>query len=165
YPPEPLSQSVVDGVIKRFCEDVSPTRVEEAGCAVCGELHLISEMQLRKHFQNHFNHLAVPGISRKERLTEEDPIQELEGAIIDNDCDYVCSTCREALYKGKIPKLSMANGLWIGKVPPVLQDLTLFEKLLIAKIRLNCCYVRVSSGFSKMICHAVAFEAPVPRVY
>ncbi|TFK59777.1 hypothetical protein BDN72DRAFT_734502, partial [Pluteus cervinus] len=60
---------------------------------------------------------------------------------------------------------SMANGLWIGKVPPVLLDLTLFEKLLIARIRVNCCYIRVSSGFSKMICHAIAFEAPIPRVY
>ncbi|TFK59149.1 hypothetical protein BDN72DRAFT_736352, partial [Pluteus cervinus] len=165
YPPEPLSQNLVDHVITNFCEAISPAKIEEAGCAVCCELHLISDMQPRKHLQNHLSFLEVDGISRQERSSEKDPIKELEGPIIDEDCAYICLTCRESLYKSKKPKLSLANGLWIGKVPPVLQDLTLFEKLLIAKVRLHCCYVRVSSGFSKMISHAIAFEAPVARVY
>ncbi|TFK59778.1 hypothetical protein BDN72DRAFT_737924, partial [Pluteus cervinus] len=54
-------------------------------------------MQLRKHIQKHLSHLEVSGISRKERFSKLDPIQELEGPIIDDDCAYVCSTCREAL--------------------------------------------------------------------
>ncbi|TFK58431.1 hypothetical protein BDN72DRAFT_782105, partial [Pluteus cervinus] len=45
YPPEPLSQALVDRVITDFCGAISPANIEEAGCAVCGELHLLTDMQ------------------------------------------------------------------------------------------------------------------------
>ncbi|TFK58166.1 hypothetical protein BDN72DRAFT_744469, partial [Pluteus cervinus] len=165
YPPEPLKQNLVDKVITEFCHSIRPENIEEAGCAVCCELHLISDMQPRKNFKNHLKCLEVDGISRIERFEDTDPIKEIEGPIIDHSCDYICSTCRESIYKGKKPKLSLANGLWIGRVPQVLQDLTFIEKLLVARIRLNCCYVRVSSGFKKMVSHVISFEAPIAKVY
>ncbi|TFK60036.1 hypothetical protein BDN72DRAFT_736336, partial [Pluteus cervinus] len=165
YPPEPLKQNLVDRVVTDFCQSTSPENIEEAGCAVCGELHLISSMQPKSNFKNHLKCLEVEGISRVERLKDTSPIKEVEGPIIDHDCNYICSTCRESIYKGKRPKLSLANGLWIGKVPQVLQELTFMEKLLVARIRLNCCYVRVSSGFKKMVSHVISFEAPIARVY
>ncbi|TFK58009.1 hypothetical protein BDN72DRAFT_782630, partial [Pluteus cervinus] len=41
FPPEPLQQRLVDKVIRDFCKATSPEKIEEAGCAVCGELHQI----------------------------------------------------------------------------------------------------------------------------
>ncbi|TFK61640.1 hypothetical protein BDN72DRAFT_726002, partial [Pluteus cervinus] len=165
FPPEPLNQVLVDRVITDFCHAISPEKLEEAGCAVCCELHAISEMQPKKNITRHLNCLDVDNITRKERRETKDPIVQIDGPIVDLDCTHVCSTCRESIYKGKKPKLSQANGLWIGKMPSVLQELTFVEKLIISKLRLNCCFVRVSSGFRKMISHVIAFEAPIARVY
>ncbi|KDQ25055.1 hypothetical protein PLEOSDRAFT_1078941 [Pleurotus ostreatus PC15] len=57
------------------------------------------------------------------------------------------------------------QGLWLGAVPAELQDLRFVEKLVIARVRYSNCFVRVSSGFRKMIANALAFESPVPKVY
>ncbi|TFK58008.1 hypothetical protein BDN72DRAFT_782628, partial [Pluteus cervinus] len=109
--------------------------------------------------------LEVKGITRLERKSEDCLIKEIVGPVIDSNCSHVCLTCRQSLYKNKIPKLALANGLWIGEVPDILKDLTFFEKMLIARVRLHRCFVRVSSGFRKMISHAIAFEAPTARLY
>jgi uncharacterized protein (DUF2132 family) len=67
--------------------------------------------------------------------------------------------------KGKILEHALANGLWLGNVPSVLSDLRFIEKLLIARLRHNCCFVKVASGMRKMTSHAVAFQAPIPKLY
>ena len=60
----------------------------------------------------------------------------------------------------------MANNLWLGEVPKVLHDLNYVERLLVARIRHNCCFVKVaSSGLKKMTAHVIAFESPLPKVY
>jgi hypothetical protein len=53
----------------------------------------------------------------------------------------------------------------MGEIPEVLSDLRFVEKLLVARIYHNCCFVRVASGLRKMTSHVVAFESPVPKVY
>jgi hypothetical protein len=77
----------------------------------------------------------------------------------------ICNTCRFAIRKGKAPQNALANGLWLGQVPKVLSDLWFIEKLLIARLRHNCCFVRVASGMRKMTSHVVAFQAPIPKLY
>ncbi|KAN0141438.1 hypothetical protein V8E53_000683, partial [Lactarius tabidus] len=39
----------------------------------------------------------------------------------------VCNTCLSYLHRDKTPPLSLANGMWIGKVPAELKILTLPE--------------------------------------
>ncbi|KAM6498481.1 hypothetical protein JOM56_006429, partial [Amanita muscaria] len=45
----------------------------------------------------------------------------------------ICHTCFEKLKAEKTPPLSLANAMWIGKVPMCLSSLTLPEQILIAK--------------------------------
>jgi hypothetical protein len=66
---------------------------------------------------------------------------------------------------GKLPKVSLANGMWLGHVPPHLADLTFAEQLLVARVRRNRCLVRVSSGWHKMTANAISFANPTPIVY
>src|SRR5882762_4091806 len=44
-----------------------------------------------------------------------------------------CHDCLRALRNNQTPALSLANGMWIGDVPPELAILTLPEKVLVAK--------------------------------
>jgi len=50
----------------------------------------------------------------------------------ENPAGYLCAECMKALDAGKKPpKHALANGLWIGEIPPELSCLTLPEQLLI----------------------------------
>jgi hypothetical protein len=59
----------------------------------------------------------------------------------------------------------LANGLWLGAVPPQLQGLSFAEQLLISRVRRNRCIVKVSSGMSKMKANVIMFENPMPKIY
>jgi hypothetical protein len=85
--------------------------------------------------------------------------------VLDYECNSICAKCRAKIRKGDIPECALANGLWLGKVPKVLSDLRFIEKLLIAQLHHNCCFVKVASGMRKMTSHAVAFQAPILKLY
>jgi hypothetical protein len=61
--------------------------------------------------------------------------------------------------------MALANGFWIGKVPPELTGLTFVEKILISRVRHNRCIVRVASGRYKMRANAISFQNPIPKLY
>jgi hypothetical protein len=67
---------------------------------------------------------------------------------------------------GKVPHLALAKNLWPGQVPKELSDQHFKEKLLVAHICHNCCFIKIaSSGLRKMVAHVIAFKSPVPKVY
>jgi len=95
--------------------------------------------------------VADHGFTRKERKLSTEPIKELDGHIIDTTCHYICTSCKETIKHRKIPKFSLARGLWLGEVPEELQQLSFAEKLLVSRVRHNQCVVRVGKGMHKMI--------------
>lgn len=85
--------------------------------------------------------------------------------ILDTDCHSLCRSCHKYLEKEVCPPMALANGLWLGKVPPELAGLTFVEKLLISRIRHNRCIVKVAAGRYKMRANAISFQNPIPKVY
>lgn len=73
-----------------------------------------------------------------ERKSDEDPIQEFIGPVLDYNCNKICNICCKSI--------QMAKELWIGNVPNELKSLRFVEKLLIARVRHTCCYVKIASG-------------------
>ncbi|KAF5339625.1 hypothetical protein D9611_011516 [Ephemerocybe angulata] len=72
---------------------------------------------------------------------------------------------RESIRKGSVPRYALAKGLWIGNVPPELQELRYIERILVAKVRHSICWAKVSSGMRKMKANVVSFESPMPKIY
>ncbi|KAJ7918102.1 hypothetical protein B0H13DRAFT_1536111, partial [Mycena leptocephala] len=58
-------------------------------------------------------------------------------------CGSICVDFEARLRTNIVPLFSLANKLWIGKVPWQLRNLSFAEKVLIAKVRQNRCVVRV----------------------
>ena len=164
FPPLPPSTKLCQNIVADFCADTSPGVFEEAGCAVCGKLTPICKMEELAEVEN-INLLKTDGVTRKARCKSSDPVSELRGPILAPDCDRVCPLCVESLEKNKVPTLALANGLWVGKIPDELRDLTYAEQLLIARVRHNRCIVKVSSGMSKMHANAISFSNPMPKIY
>jgi ferredoxin len=85
--------------------------------------------------------LEAPGVTRIERKKLREKIREYKGPVLDYQCDKICGTCRSCVRKGNVPPLALARGLWLGCVPKELADLRFVEKLIIARVRHNCCFV------------------------
>jgi hypothetical protein len=51
---------------------------------------------------------------------------------------WICNDCELSLRKGKVPRFSLANNLWIGNIPYQLAALTIPEQLLIARYYPRC---------------------------
>ncbi|PBK85075.1 hypothetical protein ARMGADRAFT_942354 [Armillaria gallica] len=158
FPPLPLSNDLRHDIMRQCCQRLHPELIEEAGCVVCGQLVLKASLVHTKSMKNHFGILNVPDIMRVERRNDSERAWEYKGAVLDHSADGVCEPCRGALYKNKMPEHALAKGTWLGEVPPVLQDLTFMEKMLIAHVRHTCAFVRISIGIRKMKANVIAFE-------
>ena len=167
FPPKPPSERLLHKILTGFIADTSPSNFIEAGCASCGQLIPIKQLTPIKSLKSSLELLRSQdnGITRLERKTVNDPIDEIQGPVIAQNCKGICHTCCKFLKKGKTPPLSLANGLWLGEVPLELRNLTYVEQLLISRVRHNRCIVKVASGRYKMRANAISFTNPVPKIY
>ncbi|KAH7905865.1 hypothetical protein BJ138DRAFT_1017121, partial [Hygrophoropsis aurantiaca] len=169
FPPTPPNSVLRKKIARGFCEETSPTRLSEAGCAVCGSLTRTEVMESLDALDESCLALLTPsvaGITRRPRTHSTEPVLDLEGPVLNRQCSGVCRGCIDVLRRGKTPTLSLANGTWIGNVPAELQDLSYVEKLLIARVRHNRCIIRVSSsGMNKMVANVIAFQHPSHKIY
>src|ERR1700731_64409 len=97
---------------------MSPSNFSESGCAVCGRLTMCINLLNLSKLKLDLTILTKPGVTQKEHSASSDAIQDIEGPILEEGLDKVCKI------KGKIPKMALANGKWIGKVPKELADLS-----------------------------------------
>jgi hypothetical protein len=165
FPPSAPTLDLQLDIIAGACKDMSPNQITEAGCAVCGRLTPVINLTMLTDTSLNLNILERPCTTQKERFDVFDPMTCIPGPVLEEGLDSICNVCMKSISKGKVPKLSLANGLWIGKVPPQLLDLSYAEQLLIARVCHNRCIVRVSSGMHKMRANAISFENPMPKVY
>ena len=172
FPPTPPTDTLVSKIIQGFCKDTEPDNINEQGCTVCGLLYSIADLKPFDELDLDLSILSDSGdemITREERKSSSDPIKRHAGPIRDFACDHICEGCVKSIRDEKLPRNSLANGLWIGKVPPELQDLSWMEKMMIARVNHNYCVVRFSMsglvGLHKLKANAISFSVPMPKVY
>jgi hypothetical protein len=165
FPPDPPSKTLVESIIRGFCNETQPQNIMESGCAVCGQLEPLTNLRELAQSSCNLDILQIENIGRRERKSESDPITPLMDRILIPTCKHICNKCEDSLLKVKVPLNALANGLWIGEIPEQLRDLSLIEQMLISKIRHNRCVIRVASGRSKMTANAIMFANPVVKIY
>ncbi|KAL1711807.1 hypothetical protein EV715DRAFT_214820, partial [Schizophyllum commune] len=164
FPPEPVTDDLVEEIVRGFCADTSTQAIEEVGCACCGVLCNRSSSKPLRDKKIDTSLLIEPHSTRLERSSPIEPIKHLDGPVLAKGCDRLCLTCYNHLVDGRRPPLALANGLWLGEVPDVLKGLSYAETQMISKIRHNRAVVRVRSGRGKMVANAVMFSSPIPQV-
>jgi hypothetical protein len=78
--------------------------------------------------------VRMAGHNGEERLILRHLLDVEEGSV---SC-WMCHDCIKALEQHSIPKLSLANNLWVGNVPHELSTMTIPEQLLIAQYYARC---------------------------
>ncbi|KAJ7254481.1 hypothetical protein C8J57DRAFT_1236723 [Mycena rebaudengoi] len=126
FPPPPLTPSTEERIIRQACANIVPDKFIEAGCCTFSDFADV-DMQL----------LHADGVTRAERFHVNDPIVGLPGPVVEDSCDSICKECAKALISNKRPLKSLANHMWIGRVPWQLKELTFAERMLIARVRYN----------------------------
>ena len=166
FPPKPPSRKLLHKIISGYCNETSPVMFQEAGCAVCGRLTPIKDLCIKlKDMEFNKSLLASNGCTRQVRNNSKDNIEEIEGTVLAPLCDSVCRSCKIQLEDGKTPKMALANGLWLGDIPPELQNLTYMERLMIAKVRHSFCVVKADSRRYKLKANVICFSNPIAKVY
>jgi hypothetical protein len=147
-------------------QDFKFDSVNEKGCAVYGCLQPVASLRPLKEIEAGLAPLHRPSVTRKIRVSPRDAITTLNGLVIASGCDSVCIVCYNQLKQGKMPKNALANGLWLGNVPPELRDLSWMEQKLIARINTNYYMVPVhSSWLYKMKTNVFCSATPMKKVY
>lgn len=165
YPPRPTTMHDIATAMRSYCKELSPDRIVQAGCTVCGTLHTRADMVDFDEGAYDLMLLEELGATRQTRVSTADPIQDLKGPVLTKGLTKVCGECHESLKSNRRPKMALANHLWLGDVPDCLKDLTLGECAMISRIRYNQCVVRVSQGHAKMVANVIAFEHPSKKIY
>lgn len=128
------SQTVLDDITVKFLEATSNASLKVASCASCAretevkklEDHLLSDIPNLQNLQPVEPHQA-------HELTQGYLLFMPAVTINQGVRVSVCGECLSALKKDRRPKLSLANNMWVGDIPPQLRNLTLPERMLIAK--------------------------------
>ena len=134
FPPDPPLNLLIESIVKGFCNDTTPQKFSEAGCAVCGRLSPVVDMLLLNKIDCDLSVISPGDVGRCERMHRSESVMPLKGPILAEGCDHVCRTCQCFLKKNKMPPESLANSFWIGPILSVLQNLTFVEKMLISRI-------------------------------
>ena len=129
------SQEVVRRCIANFIDNTGNEALATAVCFVCARecsrvkteymrLDSVPNLQLLVPSVIHYAHVLTGGLllHRKALCLGR---EGFEGAV--------CDECMLSLGKKRLPRLALANDMWIGDVPSQLKNLTIPERVLIAR--------------------------------
>jgi hypothetical protein len=111
FPPHQADYNLTHTILSNICSKMKPENLEEAGCAVCGELYPVGKLSRPKGIKNLLSIVETQGVTRMERKSMASPIKEYPRPVLDHSCPQVCDICRSNIWKGKVPCLALANNL------------------------------------------------------
>ena len=104
-----LSKELQHKIITNFVNDTSPAEFEESGCAICGKLTLLKDLQKISELDLNMEILKQKGVSQSERKSSNDSLADLDGPIIEDNLDNICNLCHQSVSKEKIPQMARKN--------------------------------------------------------
>ncbi|KAJ7710366.1 hypothetical protein B0H17DRAFT_911511, partial [Mycena rosella] len=93
FPPALQKMEDVHRILTGSCNALLPERFVEDGCAVCGMLTPRAQLTVLDVFQGSLALLEADGVTRRERFSTGDPIEELDGPVLAHGCTQLCVTC------------------------------------------------------------------------
>ena len=127
------SQETLNNITSDFIDATGNDALKTVACGSCA----------REMNTDECSEISIKDIPNKHHLIPHTPHPAHElvhGLLIyapalgsSKETLHICNECRNQLKKNVRPRLSLANEMWIGDVPPQLQNLTLPERILIGK--------------------------------
>ena len=103
FPPTIADNDLCHTIVLHACKKMNKSNIEEAGCAVCGELTPVRNISRLKNIKKMIHILTTPGVTCVECKNKGSPLHEYSGPVLDYTCNRVCDHCRRCICKGKVP--------------------------------------------------------------
>jgi hypothetical protein len=87
FPPSIADNDLLHTIASSVCKKMNKSNIEEAGCAVCGEITPVRNLSRVKNIKNMLHILTTSGVTRKERTNKNDPLHEYSGPVLDYTCN------------------------------------------------------------------------------
>ncbi|KAF5331245.1 hypothetical protein D9611_013149 [Ephemerocybe angulata] len=126
-----VDRETIDACIEEYTLRTSNDALKEAVCISC-ERRLFMQDLVECNLEDVPNRRLLAPVKPHPAHVLTDGMLLATGEHGLADKVHVCPECFARLKAGKRPRLSLANGLWVGRVPPELENLTLPERLLIS---------------------------------
>ena len=135
---ETVSEDCRRDRIAKFIDATGNNATTVAACAVCAGGFFVQELYEVKTSDLKLKNALAPSTPHTaQRLTDGMLLHmtpsshrtDANGVVFVN----VCNSCMSDLKRNRTPKLSLANGMWIGDIPLELKVLTLPERILVAR--------------------------------
>jgi len=126
------SEETLKRVVKEFIDATGNDALKTVPCASCAR-----QFNASKTVQ--FNIEDIPNRERLKPAVTHPKHNMYDGSLLypggieSNGKANICNECNTSLSKDKIPRFSLANGMWVGNVPSQLKNMTLPERVMIAK--------------------------------
>lgn len=153
--PSIVSREVKDELLRDFFDATSTEALKEQCCAVCGEMKTAMDVVPGGAKPSDFD-LSL--IRRSLPRGAVDPFlrdESLRGCMLDHrGVQYefrgevglsettsvltLCRECHRSLSSDRLPKLALANELFVGEIPEALSDLTVVEEAMVSQRRAKC---------------------------
>ena len=154
--PRPLPALVKEHIVKDFRAATSSTVLASFTCACCARATPMAD-RVRKRYEDvnldllegpsrHWNDATFPAPPTP--FTEgplKNKLVDKKGVTVEGDTIVLdmCNSCSRGLYRRSLPKHSLANKIYVGPVPEVLEDLTMVEESMIALARAKSWIVKL----------------------
>ena len=93
FPPAIADNDLCHTIALNACKKMNKSNIEEAGCAVCGELTPVKNLSRVKNIKKMLHILTTPGVTCVERKNQNSPLCEYSGPVLDYTCNRVCDHC------------------------------------------------------------------------
>ena len=129
------SEDVIKECVSAFINRTSNKALCHPTCAVCAADGLKNNTRNIPVDDMVNKQLLQPPIAHNSHQLTDGMLLEQAGVMDDKRGQMltVCAVCEKDIRAGKVPKLALANGMWLGKVPMELQVLTFPECVLVTK--------------------------------
>ncbi|KAK7035587.1 hypothetical protein R3P38DRAFT_2365103, partial [Favolaschia claudopus] len=145
--PVMLNQAEKDDIVREFRAATNNLSLRRYECSFCGKLELASDIKM-KSMELDIS-LLNDAVAKLRVVCRQVQIRAFEPSTLINGSYVLCHLCNLSVTYQKfcsIPVRSYANGLWLGKTPPELCDLTFLEEQCIARARATRCMYKISLG-------------------
>ncbi|KAK6977611.1 hypothetical protein R3P38DRAFT_2581420, partial [Favolaschia claudopus] len=143
-----LSQTEKDDIVREFRAATNNHSLERHECSFCGKLESAVDIKMKAVHDLDIS-LLNRAVEKLREVSRQNRIQSFEPSSLINNSYVLCHLCCLSVAHKKfssIPVRSYANGLWIGKIPIELCDLTFLEEQCIARARATRCMYKISLG-------------------
>ncbi|KAJ3724891.1 hypothetical protein C8R42DRAFT_764834, partial [Lentinula raphanica] len=172
--PQLVPQSVKDDLLQQFKSSTSSATLSSVTCAACTVSVLRSQSECVDVRSINVDLLERPDVRRNKDgcivdsawydsqtaldvnavLTNRPNVLLDSGGVQirgeDDTWLLLCPNCCSSLKCNRVPPLSLANHLYLGSVPSVLQDLSIVEEAMIAQCRAKCWIVQLKEENSSV---------------